>query len=177
MFNGNLRLWKGYESCSRQHLGAGSERHLTDYGSRTLLQEFNAMYKKTHLSSNLHTLCNAKNDDPVGRTTRLLEEARDQMYVRIRLSTITMDRTLAKAEKASVVSGPLALNLAKVWHQDSAAKWITSYAAHLSPGSPQPLNTEETYMVPGAVDPDALGGEIYQTVKELMKLQSIAGEP
>ena len=39
------------------------------------------------------------------------------------------------------------------------------------------MHTETTYMVPGEVDPDAPSGEVYETVKELMKLQHIAGEP
>ena len=48
------------------------ERHLADYGCRTLLDEFNAAYDKKHVQSHI---CRARNDDPAGRTTRLLEEA------------------------------------------------------------------------------------------------------
>ena len=42
------------------------ERHLEDYGGRTLLQEFNTACDKKHVHSHL---CRARNDDPVGRTT------------------------------------------------------------------------------------------------------------
>ena len=52
-------------------------------------------------------------------------------------------------------------NLAKRWHEDSAVKWITAYAAQLSPSDLDP------YHGPSAVldDFDAPGGEVYETGK------------
>ena len=124
--------WKGYDAADNTW---EPERHLTDYGSRTLLQEFNAMYEKKHITSNL---CNAKNDDPAGRSTRLLEEAQEQLDADEHDhdgSDYGKSRKGKRREWAT-------RHLATVWHQESAAKWITSYAAHLSPGSPSPPNTD-----------------------------------
>ena len=89
--------------------------------SRTLLDESNAAYAKKHVQRHL---CNARNDDPAGRTIRLLEEAQATMGA--------YDHDHAESESAQSRQGKrrewaLKANMAKVWHEESAAKWITSY--------------------------------------------------
>jgi len=128
------------------------------------------MYEKKRITSNL---CNAKNDDPAGRSTRLLEEAQDQLDADEHDHGGSDSGKSRKGQRREWATR----NLAKGWHQESAAKWITSYAAQLSTGSPPPTIPEKTSMAPGEEDLDAPGGEVYETVKELMKLQNIAGDP
>ena len=106
-------------------------RNLADYyGSRTLhvLQEFNAVYENKHLTSNL---CSAKNDDPAGRTTCLVEEAQATLDADAQ-DHGEMDS--AQSRKGRRREWAHRANLAK-WHVESAAKWITctSYATQLSP--------------------------------------------
>jgi len=54
--------WKGYDPDSNTW---EPQRHLEDYGCRTLLHEFNLAYGKTQVQSKL---CVARNDDPACRT-------------------------------------------------------------------------------------------------------------
>ncbi len=54
-------------------------RHLEYYGCSKLLQQFNKASEKNSLRSQLH-VCTARNDDPAGRTTRLIDEAFATLY-------------------------------------------------------------------------------------------------
>ena len=164
--------WKGYDAEANTW---EPERHLADYGSRTLLEEFNATYDKRHVQSHL---CMARNDDPAGRTTILLEAANATLAA--------SDQDPTGAESAQSRTGKRRewahrANLAKVWHEESATKWITSYAAQLSPRStsPPPLERPSTGNDPPEItsDPDVPGGEVYEIVKQLMKLQNLEGDP
>ena len=140
------------------------------------------MYANKHLTSNL---CSAKNDDPAGRTTCLVEEAQATLDADA-LDHGEMDS--AQSRKGKRREWAHRANLAK-WHVESAAKWITSYATQLSPKSQfqprshEPLSEPDYHVsqgmeAPGVhLDPDEPGGEVYETVKQLMQLQSIGGDP
>ena len=114
---------------------------------------------------------------PAGRTTLLIEAAHATLAA--------SDHDHTGAESAQSRPGKRRAwahraNLAKVWHEESATKWITSYAAQLSPRStsPPPLERPSTGNDPSEIpsDPDAPGGEVYETVKQLMKLQNLEGD-
>ena len=67
-------------------------------------------------------------------------------------------------------------NMVKNWQETSAAQWITSYATTLHPRPTPSVNTVSSHNgVPG--DPDEPGGEVYETVKELMRVQHLEGDP
>ena len=226
--------WKGYDAESNTW---EPQRHLEDYGCRTLLSEFNTEYDKKHVTSNL---CAARNDDPAGRTTRLLEDAQTTLEADAQDMVGYESSTSRKTRRRA---WDIRNNLAK-WHTESAAQWITSYATQLSPRSqsqpperptattgsssatspvpfkykdpvkqsthaktvaswclpqaqepslrqqPEPL-TQEHLRNPGSrvsqatcmetpvvhLDPDEPGGEVYETVKELMRVQNLVGDP
>ena len=67
--------------------------------------------------------------------------------------------------------------MVKKWQETSAAQWITSYATTLPPRpTPPVMNTVSSHNgVQG--DPDEPGGEVYETVKELMRVQHLEGDP
>ena len=170
--------WKGYDAESNTW---EPQRHLEDYGCRTLLSEFNTEYDKTHVTSNL---CAARNDDPAGRTTRLLEDAQTTLEADAQDMAGYESSTSRKTKRRAWA---IRNNLAQ-WHAESAAKWITSYATQLSPRSqsqPPERPTETTASKadsssatsPVHLDPDEPGGEVYETVKELMRVQNLVGDP
>ena len=170
--------WKGYDAESNTW---EPQRHLEDYGCRTLLSEFNTEYDKTHVTSNL---CAARNDDPAGRTTRLLEDAQTTLEADAHDMAGYESSTSRKTKRRA---WDIRNNLAK-WHAESAAQWITSYATQLSPRSqsqPTERSTETTTSKadtssatsPDQLDPDEPGGEVYETVKELMRVQNLVGDP
>jgi len=66
--------WKGYEAGDNTW---EPHRHLENYGCSKLLQQFNKAYETKSIRSQL---CAARNDDPAGRTTRLIDEAFATLY-------------------------------------------------------------------------------------------------
>ena len=159
--------WKGYDPDSSTW---EPQRHLEDYGCRTLLHEFNLAYGKTHVQSKL---CVARNDDPAGRTTCLYQAAQ---------ATLDADEQ-DKAEYESSQSRrgkrrewAIRANMVKKWQETSAAQWITSYATSLHPRPTPPVNTVSSHNGVQS-DPDEPGGEVYETVKELTRVQHLEGDP
>ena len=169
--------WKGYEASENTWEPA---RHFHDYGSRKLKEEFDAAYDKKHVQVHL---CSAKNDDPAGRTTRLVEGAQDTLaaYAQDHAGSESDQSRQGKRREWSqrnILANHNA-HRATVWHAESAAKWITSYAAQRSS---RDIDTNhrtsagtEALSVLGAHEEQ--GGEIYETVQRLMTQQGIAGDP
>ena len=169
--------WKGYEASENTWEPA---RHFHDYGSRKLKEKFDAAYDKKHVQVHL---CSAKNDDPAGRTTRLVEGAQDTLaaYAQDRAGSESDQSRQGKRREWSQRNNLAKHNAhrATVWHAESAAKWITSYAAQRSS---RDIDTNhrtsagtEALLVLGVHEEQ--GGEIYETVQRLMTQQGIAGDP
>jgi hypothetical protein len=66
--------WKGYDADDSTW---EPHRYLENYGCSKLLKQFNNAYEKKSIRSQL---CTARNDDPAGRTTRLIDEAFAALY-------------------------------------------------------------------------------------------------
>ena len=137
------------------------------------MEEFNSAHDKKHVQSHL---CCAKNDDPAGRTTLLLEGAHDYLEACDHDQDGSDSEQSRQGKRRAWQKVNLAKhndNLVKRWHAASAVKWITTYAAQLSPSK------HATPHGPNAVleDSDAPGGAVYETVKHLMQTQNIQGDP
>ena len=138
---------------------------------------------KSSLHSVQSNLCSAKNDDPAGRTTQLLEGAYDYLE--------TCDQDQAGSYSGTSRQGQRRKwyqranlnkhnqNLVERWHAEAAVPWITSYAAQLSHSAPD-INQGNNVDTEGTAVPvplDEPGSEVYETVKQLMKTQNLQGDP
>ena len=99
-----------------------------------MMEAFNTTYAKKHVQSNL---CSAKNDDPAGRTTCLLEAgqahlaAADHEHAGPDSAQSRQGNRRAWSQRVNLAKHNA--NLAERWQGESAIQWITSYAEQLRP--------------------------------------------
>ena len=176
--------WKGYEASDNTSEPAS---HFTNYGGRALMDEYDLAHAKKHVKSNLcsvqSNLCSAKNDDPAGRTTQLLEGAYDYLEACDQDQAGSYSGTSRQGQRREwyqrVNLNKHNQNLVERWHAEAAVPWITSYAAQLS-HSATDLNQGNNADTDGTAVPvplDEPGSEVYETVKQLMKTQNLQGDP